>query len=99
MGHRSFSLKQKFALWRRQDYRCGICNGMIYPSQVSDYELINVDHIRPRSHGGGHNSENLQLTHVRCNTEKADVCAGCPVCTLTHRIPEDVVRLLKEKIA
>jgi len=40
----------------------------------------NLDHIQPRSHGGGNDIGNLQLTHKACNQARKDECPGCPGC-------------------
>ncbi len=44
---------------------CGLCN---HPIIDGDW---NIDHKKPKAHGGTDCIENLQLTHIRCNTRKA----------------------------
>ena len=39
---------------------------------TKDFELMTIDHIQPRSKGGGNNIENLQPMCASCNTKKAD---------------------------
>ncbi len=75
-------------LKERDGLICGICKKPL-DSEWSEYESwrlyrsmkrlnvnINVDHVLPRSKGGGRthitNINNLSLTHRRCNTEKGN---------------------------
>lgn len=67
-------------MWRAQNFRCGICRGPILPSEVLQPDVINIDHIRPRSHGGSDDPGNLQLSHEPCNSAKGSQCAGCEFC-------------------
>lgn len=49
--------------------RCLICVGPIrFDAQTG--EGANVEHIVPRTLGGGNDLRNLGITHVRCNGEK-----------------------------
>ena len=61
--------KHALALLVRDGKKCGICHG-----EFSEDDLMNqrfhVDHIRPKSKGGSHDLENLQLAHVSCNIKK-----------------------------
>lgn len=66
-------------MWLRQKRRCGICKRQIRRRYLYT-ERVNVDHIRPRSHGGTNHPKNLHLVHIECNQEKADSCTGCPKC-------------------
>lgn len=69
----------RMRLWIKQHYRCGICGKQIRQRILFKHE-INIDHIRPRSHGGTRDPENLQIVHMACNQEKADQCGGCEGC-------------------
>lgn len=59
--------------FRRQDDcwvgRCIICNGPIR-FEVATGEGATVEHIIPRSRGGGNDPLNLGIAHQRCNAEK-----------------------------
>lgn len=67
-------------MWINQHYRCGICGRQIRQRQLFTDD-INIDHIRPRSHGGPSTPENLQLVHMMCNQAKGANCAGCEQCS------------------
>lgn len=73
-------------MWIRQHYRCGICGRQIR-QRVLFKDEINIDHIRPRSHGGTSEPENLQVVHMACNQLKGSNCAGCEFCA-----PESVAQ-------
>ena len=49
--------------------KCLICNGRLAFDARSGFGA-NVEHIVPRSAGGGNDPRNLGLTHPRCNGEK-----------------------------
>jgi hypothetical protein len=63
----------KARLVMRDKAICQICMTVIdltltYPHMDS----LTIDHIKPRSLGGSHNLDNLQIAHWRCNIAKAD---------------------------
>ena len=49
--------------------KCLICNGWLSFDARTGHGA-NVEHIQPRSLGGGNDPLNLGLTHPRCNAEK-----------------------------
>lgn len=53
----------------RWEGRCLICNGRL-SFDSRDGRGVNIEHIVPRSAGGGSDLQNLALTHPRCNGEK-----------------------------
>lgn len=60
-------------LAERDGTDCGICHEPVdmtarWPAPRS----ASVDHIVPVAHGGGHDLENLQLSHWSCNHKKRD---------------------------
>jgi len=48
----------------RDAWRCHICSKVVSPVQAS------VDHLVPRSHGGGGELTNLRLAHLKCNASR-----------------------------
>lgn len=61
-------------LANRDGTDCGICGEPVDMSLRLSGDLMrpSVDHIMPRSLGGTHEPENLQLAHLRCNMRKSD---------------------------
>lgn len=59
-------------LVRLQQGNCGICGESLPPFE-SDIE---VDHIKPRHHGGTDRANNLQAAHARCNLRKGTKWEG-----------------------
>lgn len=65
------------ALWDAQAGKCALC-GEAMPrhrfetphARVWAKQRPTLDHIRPRSKGGGDEDENLQLAHAVCNKRK-----------------------------
>ncbi len=55
-----------------KDHICAICHKLIDVEAPAFSPLaVEVDHIVPRSRGGGlYEMDNLQLTHSRCNRKK-----------------------------
>lgn len=49
--------------------KCLICNGRLSFDAKTGFGA-NIEHIVPRSLGGGNDLRNLGLTHPRCNGEK-----------------------------
>jgi 5-methylcytosine-specific restriction endonuclease McrA len=49
--------------------KCLICNGWVSFDARSGFGA-NVEHIVPRTHGGGSDLPNLGITHPHCNSEK-----------------------------
>jgi len=59
---------------RRQKGRCALC-GLYFRRE----DLLEVDHLLPRSRGGDHSPRNLQLIHRHCHdvkTAQDGSCAG-----------------------
>lgn len=60
-------------LAERDGTDCGICGKTVnMESRWPAPDSASVDHIIPVSHGGGHELENLQLSHWACNHKKRD---------------------------
>lgn len=60
-------------LFERDGGACGICGEMIDMSlRHPDRMRASVDHVVPFSRGGTHAADNLQLSHLRCNSLKSD---------------------------
>ena len=57
----SISLSRR-AIFARDEWRCAYCRG---PAET-------IDHVMPRSRGGGHAWENVVAACARCNHTKAD---------------------------
>ena len=57
--------KRVAALFRKQHGRCAICE--LY---FKDEDRLEVDHITPRTLGGGNHFGNLQLIHSHCHHKK-----------------------------
>ena len=58
--------QNKHVLFGQQEGRCNGCRSE-FP-----FRILEVDHIIPRSHGGGDHVENLQLLCAHCNRVKGD---------------------------
>ena len=58
------SLKVRWFLWKRDMGRCGICG------QEVEFIEMDVDHITPRSQGGGDDLANLRAAHSWCNRSR-----------------------------
>lgn len=72
-------------LWKAQDGRCAICGlHLLRDERFRDDTGWNLDHVYPRSrYGRLGNRGNLLLTHVACNTAKADRDpTGCEIILL-----------------
>lgn len=65
--------------WLAQGRRCPLCKLPIGSRSLATAR-VNLDHVRPVSHGGDDRDENLQLVHRRCNDAKGDQCPGCDAC-------------------
>ena len=63
-------------LAKRDGADCGICGEPVDMSLRRKDEggvmCPSVDHVIPRSRGGTHDPENLQLAHLYCNQKKSD---------------------------
>lgn len=57
--------KRTSTLLKRQNGKCAHCENYFAPE-----DLIEVDHIVPRSKGGSDKYENLQLLHRHCHEQK-----------------------------
>ena len=72
----------------RADERCEHCR---LPQSASAFAAFQVEHIRPRQHGGGNRAENLALACPRCNAFKGPNLAGVDSQT------EQIVRLFNPR--
>ncbi|MEL6825434.1 MAG: HNH endonuclease signature motif containing protein [Pseudomonadota bacterium] len=66
-------------LWTIQEGRCALCGEPMYRNRFEATHAkvwakyrATIDHIIPRSKGGGDEIENLQLAHARCNKIKGN---------------------------
>ena len=68
------------AVFARDSYTCQICGligreerfdrgGFGYPTELANV-FLSIDHIIPKSRGGSHSKENLQVLCTVCNTRK-----------------------------
>lgn len=58
-------------LAKRDGTDCGICGEPVDMTlQFPELMRGSVDHIIPVAHGGTHDEDNLQLSHLRCNVTK-----------------------------
>lgn len=74
MGRHPEAPPRVAAMVRRQKGRCPLC-GLYLRSE----DVLEVDHLLPRSQGGGHHRRNLQLIHRHCHDVKTvqdGSCAG-----------------------
>lgn len=61
------------AIYERDEWVCQLCDCPVLPNlSPSDIWAPTLDHIVPRSRGGSHEDENLQLAHRWCNSVKGD---------------------------
>jgi len=65
----SISMRQR--ILRRDHYRCYYCRVWLYPSQQGAVAPT-IDHVVPRSRGGGNDPDNLVAACFSCNQKKGD---------------------------
>ena len=58
------SLKARWFLWKRDKGVCAICG------QEVEFIEMDIDHITPRSQGGGNDPANLRVAHSWCNRSR-----------------------------
>lgn len=66
-------LGSRHAIYDRDSWVCQLCN-LPVPRVVTHLHPFgaSLDHVLPRSHGGGHEPENLRLVHRVCNSIRSD---------------------------
>lgn len=61
--------RRRYAIYERDSFTCGICADPVDMSLHWNADMAaSLDHIKPRSHGGGDESENLRMAHRVCNS-------------------------------
>lgn len=66
------SRERRLAIYERDGWECGICSGLVdrdADPQRSD-DAPSLDHILPRSLGGGDEDSNLRCAHRGCNARR-----------------------------
>lgn len=61
----------RFAVWLRDDFRCVYCGQDL----IRDFQTLHtatVDHLKPKSAGGGYEQENLVTCCASCNSLKGN---------------------------
>lgn len=66
-------------IYHRDHRRCRYCERVLRRNEAT------VDHYLARTHGGGDEGENLRLSCLPCNHEKADMLPEDWEAVLTHR--------------
>lgn len=62
-----------FALGERDGWRCGLCGEPVDPGVEWPHRRSpSVDHIVPTSRGGLDVNQNIQITHLGCNSSKGN---------------------------
>lgn len=56
----------------RDDWVCHICGEIVEKNTNSNKEQGSLDHVNPRSKGGGDEPSNIRLAHFKCNASKKD---------------------------
>ena len=74
---RAISLKKREIVFTKQNGKCAICGrtfNLIKKTHDCCYDgdVMNIDHIYPKSLGGGNNIENLRGLCYRCNTSRCN---------------------------
>lgn len=71
-------------LWKAQSGHCAICGEwLLRDERFHDDTGWNLDHVYPRSRYTFGNRGNIVLTHIACNTAKADRDpTGCEIIVL-----------------
>lgn len=69
------SPKRRYLIWLKYDGRCFECKRLLYMRShevtiVPGAVMFTIEHLNPRSKGGGNNDENLAAACVRCNSRK-----------------------------
>ena len=64
-------------LIKRDGLRCALCGELCDPmdnsyGNGSGENYPSMDHIVPIAKGGSHTWNNVQVAHIKCNTEKGD---------------------------
>jgi 5-methylcytosine-specific restriction endonuclease McrA len=59
--------KTRKRIFVRDQGICGLCYLPVEPGVAWQ-----IDHVLPRSRGGGHEDGNLRLTHATCNLKRGD---------------------------
>jgi 5-methylcytosine-specific restriction endonuclease McrA len=58
---------------QRANFRCEYCQ---LAEANSPLAKLQIEHVRPRRHGGGDNSDNLALACIDCNLRKGPNLSG-----------------------
>jgi hypothetical protein len=61
---------QRERIAERDGWHCWLCGGAIDPSLSQGPWQATIDHLVPRSRGGGSDVANLRLAHRRCNNQR-----------------------------
>ena len=78
------------AVYERDGWRCGICGKKVNRKLKHPHPLsVSLDHIVALAKGGTHTIENVQCSHLICNSYKRDIGTG----QLRLKIEIDSIRL------
>jgi HNH endonuclease len=64
-------------IYERDNWTCQLCLTSVNPNLAfPDPMCASLDHVIPLSRGGSHQSSNVQLAHLRCNTSRGNKVEG-----------------------
>lgn len=66
--------ERRWSIYARDQYICQICMEPALMEQAGTAHPFapSLDHVLPRSHGGGHEDANLRLAHFICNSQRGN---------------------------
>jgi 5-methylcytosine-specific restriction endonuclease McrA len=84
VARKRLNREARLALWAAVNGRCEICG------EAVPFETMHLDHREPLCGGGADRSDNLAVTHPRCNLRKLahDLQAGAYPLVLWVDVPE-----------
>ena len=89
MEFKNYKTRRRFRIYKRDQFSCIYCN-----KPFSNLKQLTLDHVYPKSLGGGNTQDNVTTCCVKCNRKKGNLLLTDFIRKFNLSITERIARYL-----